>query len=181
MRRPRLHRVFGKERDIGITTAILEATPSVDRIAQPTDVPNLSLVTTGPLPPNPAEILHSAAFMKLLDALRSSFDFVVIDSPPIVPVTDAAVLAATVDATILVVRAFQTSKDMGRRAVRALRDVGGRIVGTVLNSVDLERHAYGYQYYYYYNRDGYAAEEPPSGQGGAGDGNGESRQAAPPS
>lgn len=160
MRRPRLHRIFGKERDIGITTAILEANPSIEKIAQETRVPNLSVVTTGPLPPNPAEILHSEAFAKLLDALRASFECVVIDSPPVVPVTDAAVLSASVDGTLLVVRAFRTSKDLARRAVRSLRDVGGRTVGVVLNAVDLNRNEYGYRYYYYYKREGYSSDEP---------------------
>jgi capsular exopolysaccharide synthesis family protein len=160
MRRPRLHRIFRTERDVGITTAILEPDPRADRIVQETPIPNLWLVTTGPLPPNPSEILHSEAFAKLLDGLRASFDCVVLDSPPVVPVTDAAVLSASVDGTILVVRAFQTSKDVARRAVRALGDVGGRIVGTVLNAVDLSRQQYGYRYYYYYKREGYGSGEP---------------------
>ena len=159
MRRPRLHRIFRTEREVGITTAILEPDPRADRIVQETPIPNLWVVTTGPLPPNPSEILHSEAFAKLLEGLRASFDCVVIDSPPVVPVTDAAVLSASVDGTILVVRAFQTSKDVARRAVRALRDVGGRIVGTVLNAVDLNRQQYGYRYYYY-KREGYGSGEP---------------------
>jgi succinoglycan biosynthesis transport protein ExoP len=129
-------------------------------------VPNLSVVTTGPIPPNPAEILHSDAFGRLLRMLSELFDLVVIDSPPVAPVTDAAVLSGSVDATILVVRAFQTSKDLAARAVRSLRDVGGNIVGTVLNAVDLERQEYGYRYYYY-RRQGYASEEAPTqGVGG---------------
>ena len=157
MRRPRLHRVFGVERDIGVTTALLDFR-SVDEIAFPTEVPNLSVITTGPLPPNPAEILHSDAFSKLLAALKERFECVVLDSPPVVPVTDAAVLSTLVDGTILVVRAFHTTKDLARRAGRALRDVGGHQVGTVLNAVDLDRHEYGYRYYYYYKREGYSAE-----------------------
>lgn len=160
MRRPRLHRVFHVERDAGITTAILEPKPPIHQIARETPIPNLSLVTTGPLPPNPAEILHSESFAKLLETLRASFDCVVIDSPPVVPVTDAAVLSASVDATVLVVRAFQTSKDLARRAVRSLRDVGGHIAGTVLNAVDLSKNQYGYRYYYYYKREGYGSEAP---------------------
>jgi capsular exopolysaccharide synthesis family protein len=174
MRRPRLHRIFGKERDLGITTAILEANPSIEKIAQETQIPNLWVVTTGPLPPNPAEILHSESFAKLLDALKASFECVVIDSPPVVPVTDAAILSASVDGTLLVVRAFRTSKDLARRAARSLRDVGGRTVGVVLNAVDLNRNEYGYRYYYYYKREGYSSDEPSTrasgGKGGSSDG-----------
>jgi len=158
MRRPRLHKVFGKTKDVGITTALIDD-PPVDQLAMPTQVPNLSLVTTGPLPPNPAEILHSEVFARLLRKLRDAFDCVIIDSPPIVPVTDAAILSASVDGTVLVVRAFHTTKDLGRRAVRAFRDVGTPVVGAVLNAVDLDRHEYGYKYYYYYRREGYASQE----------------------
>jgi succinoglycan biosynthesis transport protein ExoP len=159
MRRPRLHKVFGYSRDVGLTTALIDE-PRIEELAMDTRVPNLSVITTGPLPPNPAEILHSEAFAALISKLKDRYDCVVIDSPPVVPVTDAAILSNAVDGTILVVRAFETSKDLARRAARALRDVGGHVVGTVLNAVDLNRHEYGYKYYYYYKREGYAAEEP---------------------
>ncbi len=170
LRRPRLHRIFGKSQEVGITTAILEANPIVSRIAQETQVPRLSVVTTGPLPPNPSEIFHSEAFAKLLEGLKAQFDCVVIDSPPVTPVTDATILSASVDGTLLVVRAFQTSKDLARRAARSLGDVGAHIIGGILNSVDLNRHEYGYRYYYY-QREGYAAASqvpppPRNGQGG---------------
>lgn len=165
MRRPRLHRVFGMEKDLGITTALLDL-PQLETVAHETGIPNLSIITTGPLPPNPAEILHSEAFAKMLTTLRERYDSVVIDSPPVVPVTDSAILSTAVDGTVLVVRAFKTSKDLARRAARSIRDVGGHLVGTVLNAVDLDRHEYGYRYYYYYKREGYASQEaPPSGTG----------------
>ncbi|HEX4336079.1 MAG TPA: polysaccharide biosynthesis tyrosine autokinase [Polyangiaceae bacterium] len=158
MRRPRIHKVFGLSKDVGITTALLDPNPSLN-LAVETSVPNLSVIATGPLPPNPAEVLHSEAFARILDNLKQQFDCVVIDSPPIVPVTDAAILSRSVDGTVLVVRAFQTTKDVARRAARALRNVGGHMIGTVLNAVDLDRAAYGYKYYYYYKRNGYASEE----------------------
>jgi succinoglycan biosynthesis transport protein ExoP len=157
MRRPRLHRVFGKPMDRGITTALLEK-GTLDSVIYSTEVPNLSVVTTGPLPPHPAELLHSESFAKLLGGLRDRFDLVVIDSPPVLPVTDAAVLSTAVDGTILVTRAFQTRRDMAKRAARALRDVGAHLVGVVLNGVDLEKEQYGYRYYY--SREGYAAAPP---------------------
>jgi capsular exopolysaccharide synthesis family protein len=157
MRRPRVHRVFGKSNDLGVTTALLDFS-TIDDVIRDTPIPNLSVITTGPLPPNPAEILHSDTFGKLLRLLSERFDHIVIDSPPVAPVTDAAVLSTRVDATILVVRAFTTSKDLARRAVRSLRDVGIRNVGTVLNAVDLGRRQYGYYEYYYYRREGYGNE-----------------------
>jgi capsular exopolysaccharide synthesis family protein len=141
---------------VGVTTALIDPDSFPD-IIRPSQVPNLSVVTTGPIPPNPAEILHSDAFQRLLSRLSSQFDHVVVDSPPVAPVTDAAILSTRVDATILVLRAFKTSKDLARRAVRSLRDVGNHRVGTVLNAVDFGRRDYGYYQYYYYNREGYSS------------------------
>jgi capsular exopolysaccharide synthesis family protein len=161
MRRPRIHRVFGFERDLGVTTALLDL-PQLQTVVHETGVPNLSVVTTGPLPPNPSEILHSESFAKMLTMLRERFDTVIIDSPPVVPVTDSAVLSTAVDGTVLVLRAFKTSKELARRAARSIRDVGGHLVGTVLNAVDLDRHEYGYRYYYYYKREGYSSNEAPA-------------------
>lgn len=165
MRRPRVHRIFGKANDVGVTTALIDLA-SIEQIIRETDVPNLSVITTGPIPPNPAEILHSDTFNNLLKLLAARFDHVVIDSPPVAPVTDAAILSTRVDATILVVRAFRTSKELARRAVRSLRDVGNRTVGTVLNAVDFERREYGYYQYAYYRNEGYSSDsdakpEPP--------------------
>jgi succinoglycan biosynthesis transport protein ExoP len=157
MRRPRLHKVFGHSKEKGITTALIDDS-SIEDISLETVVPNLRMITTGPLPPNPAEIFHSEAFARFMAALKERYDCVVIDSPPVVPVTDAAILSTAVDGTVLVVRAFRTTKDLARRASRALRDVGGQMIGTVLNAVDLNRHEYGYKYYYYYKREGYASE-----------------------
>jgi capsular exopolysaccharide synthesis family protein len=161
MRRPRVHRIFGLDNDIGVTTAILDA-DSLTATVRPTSVPSLSVLTTGPIPPNPAEILHSDAFERLLANLQERFDAVIIDSPPIAPVTDAAVLSKRVDGTILVVRAFGTRKDVARRAVRALRDVGSNIVGTILNAVNFEERGYGgYYQYYYYRKAGYGPDRVP--------------------
>ena len=167
MRRPRIHRIFRKPNDVGATTALMDLGRVTEAVRE-TEVPNLSIMTTGPIPPNPAELLHSEAFAKLLAHLESQFDSIVIDSPPVAPVTDAAILSTKVDGTVLVVRALQTRKDLARRATRSLRDVGGRTVGTVLNAVDFERREYGYYQYYYYKRQGYAADQPDAdSEGGA--------------
>lgn len=173
MRRPRVHRIFRTTNDVGATTALLDMDRLPD-VVRPTEVANLSIMTTGPLPPNPSELLHSEAFAKLLAALRDRFDSVVIDSPPVAPVTDAAVLSTKVDGTVLVVRALQTRKDLARRATRSLRDVGGHIVGAVLNAVEFERREYGYYQYYYYKRQGYA-QDPAEATSEAG-----TEQGAPP-
>jgi polysaccharide biosynthesis transport protein len=161
LRRPRLHRVFGKSSEHGVTTSLLDGT--LDQAAVPTDVPNLSIVPAGPLPPNPAEIVQSERFRTALRDLGDHFDRIVIDSPPVVPVTDATILSTLVDGTVLVVKGFVTSKELARQAVRALADVGGKISGIVLNAIDLDRHEYKYAYYYY-KRDGYYSADGTSGK-----------------
>lgn len=167
LRRPRIHKVFRRSNDFGLTSALLDSGSEATAIRD-TEVANLWMLPTGPLPPNPAELLHSEAFAKVLGRLRSNFDRVIIDSPPIVPVTDAAVLSTIVDGTIVVVRAQKTTREIAKRALRSIRDVGGKIVGIVLNAVDLEGRGYGSYQYYYYKRDGYAAE-PPNPPGPSGD------------
>lgn len=157
MRRPRIHRVFNVSNEVGVTAALLSP-ELLDDAIKPTVVPNLSIVTTGTLPPNPAELLHTDAFDRLLRELQSRFDCVLIDSPPIAPVTDATVLSTRVDGTVLVTRAFQTRKDVARRATRSVSDVGGRLVGVVLNAVDFSNRQYGSYGHYYYRRYGYGPE-----------------------
>jgi capsular exopolysaccharide synthesis family protein len=159
LRRPRLHLVFGRSNNFGMTNALIDANLEQSIVSE-TEVPNLSLVTTGPIPPNPAELLHSEAFKSLLSRLKERFDRIVIDSPPIVPVTDATVLSTLVDGVIVVVRSSKTTKDLARRAIRSLRDVGGRVIGVVLNGANLGDRGYaGYQYYYY-RGDGYSSHTP---------------------
>jgi succinoglycan biosynthesis transport protein ExoP len=154
LRRPRIHRIFQREGDAGITNVIVGEV-TIDDVAKPTMVENLWAIPAGPVPPNPADMLHSDRFRKLLDELSERFDRVVIDSPPIAAVTDSAILSTLADGTVFVVRAFKTSKQLARQALRILHDVDARVVGAVLNAVDLSNREYGYYHYYYYKRDGY--------------------------
>ena len=157
LRKPRLHTLFKEKNDQGVTTALLDAS-QLDSALSETGVPNLSLLRSGPTPPNPADLMHSDAFAKLLQELRSKFDRVVIDSPPIGLVTDGVILSTRVDATVLVVRALGTRRDAAKRAVRALRDVGANCAGFVLNAVTSQE---GYYYSGYYASYGAAQPEPP--------------------
>ena len=164
MRRPRVHRVFDGRNDAGITSLLVDQ-GTLDDVVVETEVPNLTVLPTGPVPPNPAELLQSAKFAKLLKLLQERFDRVILDSPPICPVTDAAVLATQVDGTVLVIRSFKTTKEFAKQGRRALTDVGAHVAGAVLNAVDLGRRTYGYYHYYYYKRDGYGPEEKSSSAG----------------
>ena len=155
LRRPRLHRIFDRAGDIGLMNAILgEAT--IDEIAKPTIVPNLWCIPCGPIPPNSADVVSSEKFRRLLDEVSERFDRVVLDSPPIIAVTDSAIASTLVDGVIFVVRAFKTSVNLCRSGLRTLQDVDAPIAGAVLNAVNLNRHEYNYYHYYYYKREGYA-------------------------
>ncbi|HSC86018.1 MAG TPA: polysaccharide biosynthesis tyrosine autokinase [Polyangiaceae bacterium] len=148
LRRPRIAQVFDVPNGGGVTSALLEPN-GIEQYLVPSEVPNLFLLPSGPLPPNPAELLHSASFERLLETLGKRFDRIVIDSPPLGPVTDAAILSRLVDTTLLVVRSATTMKEAARGAVRALRAVSAPIAGAVLNDVSDRSHDYGYQYYAY--------------------------------
>jgi capsular exopolysaccharide synthesis family protein len=154
LRRPRLHKIFDRAGDAGLTN-VLVGDASIEQVAKPTIVPNLWSIPAGPLPPNPADLLQSERFRKFMDELGERFDRVVIDSPPLVAVTDSAIISTLVDGTVFVVRAFRTSKHASAQGLRALQDVEATIAGAVLNAVDLNRHEYSYYNYYYYKREGY--------------------------
>jgi len=146
LRKPRVHAVFGERNDAGLTTALLEP-GDVASLTIQTQIPNLRILRAGPTPPNPADLMHSEAFGRVLKELRAEFDRVVIDSPPIGLVTDGVVLSTRVDATVLVVRALVTRRDAARRAMRSLRDVGATCAGFVLNAVESGGSNYYSGYY----------------------------------
>jgi len=156
LRRPRLHRIFDRAGDRGVTNVLVGEATIAD-VARPTKVGNLWCIPAGPIPPNPADLLHSERFKKFLDDAGEEFDRIVIDSPPLVAVTDSAIISTIVDGTVFVLRAFSTTRTLGRQGLRALADVDAPVVGAVLNAVDLSRHEYSYYQYYYYKREGYSS------------------------
>ncbi len=154
LRRPRLHRIFHRAGEAGVTSVLVgEAT--LDDVAKPTEIDNLWAIPAGPIPPNPADMFHSERFKRLLADLADRFDRIVIDSPPLVAVTDSAIMSKLIDATVFVVRAFATSKHVSAQGLRTLRDVDAPIVGAVLNAVNLTRQDNAYYHYYYYKNEGY--------------------------
>jgi succinoglycan biosynthesis transport protein ExoP len=155
LRRPRLHRIYGKVNDIGVTSVTM--TPALlEQNSIASEVPNLDLLPAGPMVPNPAEFLHSAAFSAMLKKLAMTYDRIVIDSPPASIVSDSAILATQVDGVVFVVRASTTARETARKALRSLRDVSAHMIGSVLNALDLRRQGYGGYYhkqYAYYRTD----------------------------
>lgn len=158
MRRPRLHQTFGVPNEVGLANVILGEAP-LEQALQRAGVPNLDLLTCGPIPPNPAELLHTESFQSVLASLRSRYDRLLFDSPPVGVLSDALVLGTMVDGVVLVVQAGKTSLPAATQARRRIEDVGGRIVGAVLNNVDLDDRRAGHYYqYYYYHKASYGDE-----------------------
>ncbi|MCB9708698.1 MAG: polysaccharide biosynthesis tyrosine autokinase [Myxococcales bacterium] len=148
LRRPRIHKAFQMSSAVGVTSVLVAERPLQEAV-QATEIPNLFVLPSGPIPPNPSELLSSSAFRDFVADTSSAYDRVIFDSPPLGAVTDGAVIAPQIDSTIIVVRANKTTRDAARSAVRRLRDVEAHVVGGVLNAVDLSSKRYGYGGYYY--------------------------------
>jgi capsular exopolysaccharide synthesis family protein len=150
LRRPHLHKIFGLSNDTGLTTWVSEMTraaadaSTVSLPLQDTMVPNLKVLTSGPVPPNPAEILASQRVAELLSLLKETADYVLIDTPPIIAVTDAAALAPRVDGVLLVINAGKTRRDLAVKARDMLRQVNATLLGVVLNNASIDKSAYEY-------------------------------------
>ncbi len=149
LRRPALHRTFGVDNKRGLTTALLEGL-AFATIAQPTRIPNLWLLPSGPLPPNPAELVASKRMRELLEGAAADYDMVICDSPPVIAVSDGVNLSAQCDGVIMTVRVGMVAHEVVRRAIEQIEAVKGRILGVLLNSVNLNRDGYYYPYYRYY-------------------------------
>jgi capsular exopolysaccharide synthesis family protein len=158
LRKPRLHQVLGINRLRGVTTFVV-GEGTFEEVVQGTRVPNLDAITSGPVPPNPAELLHSPAFARLIAEARRRYDIVVFDSPPLGPVTDAAIVVPQVDGVLIVAKAGETTRDALNSTLRQLRDVGGRVLGAVLNGLDLRSDGYYGKGYYYRKYGGYYGTE----------------------
>ena len=147
LRKPVQHKIFSMENYKGFTTCISQQL-NVEEVAHKGPVENLSVLTSGPIPPNPAEILNSARTRALWPTLLEKYDYVFIDSPPMIAVTDAAILSSQVDGAILVVRSGVTRIDLAQQTQEQFAKANARLIGVVLNQVKMSENDY-YQYYYY--------------------------------
>jgi capsular exopolysaccharide synthesis family protein len=145
LRRPTIHQLFGLKNDTGLTTAMMSGTAQPTLPLQATAIEGLSVLTSGPLPPNPAELMGSRRMDEIVVSLVEEADQVFFDTPPVVAVTDAAVLATKVDGVLLVISAGKTRRELARLAVQRLQQINARLVGTVLTNVPLGT---GFQGYY---------------------------------
>ena len=153
LRRPRTHSLFGVDNKTGMSDYLTGNSNNVKIITVPGE--NLSLITSGPIPPNPSELLSSKKMKNLVEKLTTRFDFVLLDSPPIQSVTDSLALASIAEGTIVLVQYGKTTYDMLRSGMKKLTDVNANILGFVLNSL---KHS-GKSRYYYYGYSGYYAKD----------------------
>jgi capsular exopolysaccharide synthesis family protein len=164
-RRPQLHRIFEITDGIGLSS-VLAGRETLDKAIHPTGLKGLEILPCGPIPSNPSEILNSDAFTKLLMSLSGRYDMIVLDSPPVSPVTDARILGAICDATLLVLKSDRSTRNSAMLAADALHSVGARLLGVVCNSVTRKKNSDRYYtgYGYGYARSGQArlvnASEP---------------------
>lgn len=149
MRRPRCHKILSAKNDTGLST-YLSRDIAVDKVIQAHDIPNLFVMPAGPVPPNPSELLSSAKMRILVAELQERFDHIIIDSPPVIHVTDALIISPHVDGVVIVVKSNHTPREAIQRAKQALTDVNAKIFGVVLNCIDLNTESYYYNYKYGY-------------------------------
>jgi capsular exopolysaccharide synthesis family protein len=147
LRRPRMHRVIGVKNREGLSS-LLTGNASFEEAVHETEIPGLSILPSGPPPPNPSELLDSEAFNLLVGKLESSsFAHVIFDSPPVLSVSDPQILGGRASVVVLVVRAGSTSRESARQSVESLRKVRARLVGVVLNDISRSDSRYQYRYY----------------------------------
>ena len=153
MRNPTVHKNFNLSNKVGLSSCISMGTALADAV-QKTNIEGLDALTAGVIPPNPSELLGSERMQNILERAKEQYDYVLIDTPPVMPVTDALIVSRLVDGMILVIASAEVKVEMAREVKNQLVHAGANILGVVLNKVRSEHHGYGYGYYYYYGNDG---------------------------
>jgi non-specific protein-tyrosine kinase len=153
LRRPSVHSYMKLTNNVGLSSLFLEDGATPDQVIQPTQVEGLRVITSGPLPPNPAELLDSKQMAQILKTLRAEADMVIIDSPPVLAVADATIIGSRCSGAVLILDSGKTRTEMAKRAVERLRQTNIRLFGVVLNKLSFRRASGYYSYYYYYGSD----------------------------
>lgn len=146
MRKPTTHYTFHLGNTKGLSS-VLTRQATVEETIRPTGIENLDLLTCGPIPPNPAELLGSKSMDALIGHLKGLYDLIIFDAPPVLSVTDSQIIASKCEGTVLVVNSGETEKDMALKAKEAIESTNSRLVGAVLNNFKLSKDSYYYQYY----------------------------------
>jgi succinoglycan biosynthesis transport protein ExoP len=162
MRKPKVHKIFDYENGMGLSN-FLSGHGDLESIVKKSRVPNLFYIPSGPIPPNPSELLGSNLFKNMLASLEARFDHILLDSPPVLGFADAIILSTCVNGVILTVLGGKTPRETLQRAKEALQQTHTKILGVVINRVDIRRSDYGYYYYRYhsyYGKEGKKKEIP---------------------
>ena len=162
LRRPSVHRAFQIQGGLGVVS-YLAGQQDWRAAVEKTSLPGLDVLVSGPVPPNPAELLSSDRMQKLIQEALEDYKFVLVDSPPLLNVSDSRILATLVEGVVLVVKGGETPRELARRAHAYISDVGARVIGAVLNNIDLHRDEYSYYRSYSYD----ARDSVPQDQGAA--------------
>ncbi|MBT3168694.1 MAG: polysaccharide biosynthesis tyrosine autokinase [Candidatus Cloacimonetes bacterium] len=165
LRRPVLHKLFGIEKKTGMSDYLLSENAKIEDSIKETGVKNLSVITCGIIPPNPSELLASQKMLKTIQLLKEKYDYVIIDSPPVIAVTDSMVLSKHVDMLVLAVRVDLADKKVLKRTKELIDNIGANINGVIVNGIKprnyYSRYEYNYYYYYYYgDSDSRNADQP---------------------
>jgi capsular exopolysaccharide synthesis family protein len=157
LRKPVLHKVFDANNEKGLTHYLSGIEEKIETIISPTDVENLQIIYSGAIPPNPSELMGTEFMRNMVAALKEKYDVVLFDAPPVLAVTDAAVLSQLIDQFILVVRFGSTDKDSINHTLTALSNVNTILTGVVFNDLNQNNSYYSKSYYTY--RDYYTSDE----------------------
>lgn len=154
LRKPVIHKIFQQDNKKGLTNILVEDKKIKEVIRKISDTdPNLYFIPSGPIPPNPSELLGSNKMKEILKELQNQADFVIFDSPPVIAVTDALVLANQVDGVVIVLDFGEVTREVAKQTKQLLKKVKAKILGAVLNKIDMEKERQYYPYYYYYYGD----------------------------
>ncbi|MFC1769543.1 GumC family protein [Nitrospirota bacterium] len=161
LRRPRIHSVFKLNNKNGLSNYLAG---TAGKIIKEGPLKNINIIPSGPIPPNPSELLGSARFVKLLDSLKTQYDVIICDSPPALSVTDSIVMSRALDGTVIVARSGKTTYEVVRKGLKQFNDVNATVLGVLINAIDVTKGGYyyyhSYQYYHYYRDD----SEPKKGR-----------------
>jgi len=150
MRKPRIHKTFNGDNGVGLSN-FLSGNADLDSVIKKSDIPNLYYIPSGPIPPNPSELIGSKLFKSMMESLGERFAHIVLDSTPVLGFADALILTTSVDGVILVVLGGKTPRETLQRAKEVLHQVNAKILGVVINRIDIQRSDYGYYYYRYHH------------------------------
>ena len=159
MRRPMIHNLFIVSRENGLSEFLTTDEIDIHEIIKPSGMDNLDIITTGHVPPNPSELLSSKKMDELFTKLREEYEYIIIDSPPIIAVTDALILSKKVDQLVLVIRVNSTERAIIEQAKSLLNNIDVKVAGVVVNGIEVKKYYSGYKYYYYYYYYYYADDE----------------------